>query len=57
VDKDDLIDLPDIVELLDGRPERFILFCDDLSFEAGETAYKALKSVLDGSVAACPTTC
>lgn len=54
VDKDDLIDLPDIVELLQGRPERFILFCDDLSFEAGETAYKALKSVLDGSVAAPP---
>ncbi len=54
VDKDDLIDLPDIVDLLDGRPERFIIFCDDLSFEAGETAYKALKSVLDGSVAAPP---
>jgi predicted AAA+ superfamily ATPase len=54
VDKDDLIDLPDIVERLDGRPERFIIFCDDLSFEAGETAYKALKSVLDGSVAAPP---
>jgi uncharacterized protein len=54
VDKDDLIDLPDIVDLIDGRPERFIIFCDDLSFEAGETAYKALKSVLDGSVAAPP---
>ena len=54
VDKDDLVDLPDIVDLLDGRPERFIIFCDDLSFEAGETAYKALKSVLDGSVAAPP---
>jgi len=54
VDKDDLIDLPDIVDLLEGRPERFIIFCDDLSFEAGETAYKALKSVLDGSVAAPP---
>ena len=54
VDKDDLIDLPEIVDLVDGRPERFILFCDDLSFEAGETAYKALKSVLDGSVAAPP---
>ena len=54
VDKEDLIDLPDIVELLEGRPERFIIFCDDLSFEAGETAYKALKSVLDGSVAAPP---
>ena len=54
VDKDDLIDLPEIVDLVDGRPERFIIFCDDLSFEAGETAYKALKSVLDGSVAAPP---
>ena len=54
VDKDDLVDLADIVDLLEGRPERFIVFCDDLSFEAGETAYKALKSVLDGSVAAPP---
>ena len=54
VDKEDLVDLADIVDLLDGRPERFIIFCDDLSFEAGETAYKALKSVLDGSVAAPP---
>ncbi|PKO87843.1 MAG: AAA family ATPase [Betaproteobacteria bacterium HGW-Betaproteobacteria-12] len=54
VDKEDLIDLADIVDLVDGRPERFIIFCDDLSFEAGETAYKALKSVLDGSVAAPP---
>ena len=42
VDKDDLIDLPDIVELLHGRPERFILFTDDLSFEDDEPAYKAL---------------
>lgn len=54
VDKDDLVDLPDIVDLVDGRPEKFVIFCDDLSFEAGETAYKALKSVLDGSVAAPP---
>ncbi len=54
VDKDDLVDLPDIVDLLEGRPERFIIFCDDLSFETGETAYKALKSILDGSVAAPP---
>ncbi len=54
VDKADLVDLADIVDLLDGRPERFVIFCDDLSFEAGETAYKALKSVLDGSVAAPP---
>ncbi|MBS1141425.1 MAG: hypothetical protein H6R13_2878 [Proteobacteria bacterium] len=54
VDKDDLIELADIIDLLEGRPEKFIIFCDDLSFEAGETAYKALKSVLDGSVAAPP---
>lgn len=54
VDKDYLMDLADIAELVRGRPERFILFCDDLSFEDAEPAYKALKSVLDGSVAAVP---
>ena len=52
VDKDDLVDLPDIVDLVSGRPERFVVFCDDLSFEEGEAGYKALKVVLDGSVAA-----
>lgn len=52
VDKDDLVDLGDIVELVSTRPERFVIFCDDLSFEEGEAGYKALKSVLDGSVAA-----
>lgn len=52
VDKTDLIDLPDITDLLASRPERFILFCDDLSFEASETSYKALKAALDGSIAA-----
>ncbi|MEK9774900.1 MAG: ATP-binding protein, partial [Quisquiliibacterium sp.] len=52
VDKDDLADLPDIVELVADRPERFIVFCDDLSFEEGEAGYKALKVALDGSVAA-----
>ncbi len=51
VDKDDLTDLPDIVELVADRPERFIIFCDDLSFESGERGYKALKVVLDGSIA------
>jgi len=50
VEKEDLADLADIAELVQGRPERFILFCDDLSFEEGEASYKALKSVLDGSV-------
>lgn len=54
VDKGELVDLPEIVDLIAGRPERFLIFCDDLSFEAGETAYKALKSVLDGSIAAPP---
>ena len=52
VDKDDLVDLPDIVELVSGRKERFIVFCDDLSFEEGEAGYKALKVALDGSVSA-----
>ena len=52
VDKDDLIDLPDLIDLVAARPEKFIVFCDDLSFEDGEPGYKALKSILDGSVAA-----
>ena len=52
VDKTDLVDLPDIVDLVADRAERFIVFCDDLSFEDGEPGYKALKSILDGSVAA-----
>jgi len=51
VDKADLVDLPDIVDLVATRPERFIVFCDDLSFDEGEAGYKALKSILDGSVA------
>lgn len=50
-DKNDLIDLPDVVDILSSRPEKFIIFCDDLSFEDGEVGYKALKSILDGSVA------
>jgi predicted AAA+ superfamily ATPase len=52
VDKAELVDLLDIVELVAQRPEKFIIFCDDLSFDEGESGYKALKSVLDGSVAA-----
>ncbi len=52
VDKEDLVDLPDIVELVATRPERFVIFCDDLSFEEGEGGYKALKVALDGSIAA-----
>jgi predicted AAA+ superfamily ATPase len=52
VDKADLVDLPDIIDVVSGRPEKFMVFCDDLSFEEGEAGYKALKSILDGSVAA-----
>ena len=52
VDKADLTDLPDIVDVVAGLPEKFIVYCDDLSFEEGEAGYKALKSILDGSVAA-----
>jgi uncharacterized protein len=52
VDKADLVDLPDIVDLVAERPEKFVVFCDDLSFEEGEAGYKALKSILDGSVSA-----
>jgi predicted AAA+ superfamily ATPase len=52
VDKSELVDLPDIVDLVALRPEKFIVFCDDLSFDEGEPGYKALKSVLDGSVSA-----
>jgi predicted AAA+ superfamily ATPase len=54
VDKDDLVDLPDILEQIRFRTEHFILFCDDLSFEASESGYKALKAALDGSVSATP---
>ena len=50
VDKADLVDLPDIVDLVAERAERFIVYCDDLSFDEGEPGYKALKSMLDGSV-------
>jgi len=52
VDKAELVDLPDIVDIVAERPEKFIVFCDDLSFDEGEPGYKVLKSVLDGSVAA-----
>lgn len=54
VDKHDLIDLPEIVEPLYQRPERFILFSDDLSFEANDPSYKALKAMLDGSITTAP---
>lgn len=54
IDKEELTDLPELIELIQDRPERFILFCDDMSFEEAEPGYKTLKSVLDGSIAALP---
>ena len=54
VDRNDLIGLPEIIDLVADRPERFLVFCDDLSFEASEPGYKALKSALDGSIAGTP---
>lgn len=50
VDKDNLGDLPQIQQQLQGHPHRFIVFCDDLSFEEGDAGYKALKVALDGSL-------
>ena len=52
VDKQDMVDLPDIIQVVADRAEKFIVFCDDLSFDEGEPGYKALKSILDGTVAA-----
>lgn len=54
VDRNDLADLVEIGELIASRPEHFILYCDDLSFDEGDSSYKALKTALDGSVAAQP---
>lgn len=54
VEKDHLTDLPDLVAQLGDRAERFLIFCDDLSFEAGDPSYKALKVILDGSIHATP---
>ena len=54
VDKDDLVNLPDILDAIKGQPYRFIIFSDDVSFEVGESSYKMLKSALDGSVYAPP---
>lgn len=52
IDRVDLIDLPDILDLIYDRPERFVLFCDDLSFESGDASYKTLKAALDGQLSA-----
>jgi predicted AAA+ superfamily ATPase len=54
VDKDDLLDLPEIVDEIESLPQRFIIFCDDLSFDEGDVTYKALKSVLEGSIEQAP---
>jgi predicted AAA+ superfamily ATPase len=51
VEKGDLTDLPDIADRVANRPERFIVFCDDLTFDAGDSGYRALKVMLDGSIA------
>ena len=50
VERQHLAELPDILELLEGRPEKFILYCDDLSFEADDASYKRLKAALEGSL-------
>ena len=52
VEKEHLNDMPDIVDLIADEPYRFVLFCDDLSFDTGDGSYKALKAILDGSIAA-----
>ena len=54
ISKTDLIDLPNIMAQIQGRPEKFMVYCDDLSFEAEETTYKALKVALDGSIRPMP---
>ncbi len=54
IERDHLADLPRVVEQLMRLPQRFVLFCDDLSFEAGEGDYRVLKSVLDGSLERAP---
>lgn len=54
IERDHLADLPRVVEALQGLEQRFVLFCDDLSFEAGEGDYRVLKSVLDGSLEQAP---
>jgi predicted AAA+ superfamily ATPase len=48
----DLLDLPDLLEIVQGAPQRFVIFCDDLSFDAGDPGYRELKAALEGSLAA-----
>ncbi|WP_407046214.1 ATP-binding protein [Halopseudomonas formosensis] len=54
IDKADLMHLPAVVARISGQPWRFLVFCDDLAFEADDSAYKTLKTVLDGSLEATP---
>lgn len=54
VHKADLLHLPDVLAALRGSPHRFLLFCDDLSFDAGEASYRELKAALEGSLVAPP---
>ena len=54
IERDHLADLPKVVEQLAGQAQCFVVFCDDLSFEAGEGDYRVLKSVLDGSLERAP---
>src|SRR5690348_9435749 len=55
VDKADLVDLPDIADRIAEQPFRYMVFCDDLTFDAGEAGYKALKVMLDGTIAGAAT--
>lgn len=54
IERDHLADLPKVVDQLAGQSQHFVVFCDDLSFEAGEGDYRVLKSVLDGSLERAP---
>ena len=54
VDKDHLVELPQLIDVLHDRQERFLVYCDDLSFEAEDAGYKSLKAALEGSIAAPP---
>jgi len=54
IGKEGLVHLQEIAELLWERPERYILFCDDLAFSEDEPEYRELKAMLEGGIAACP---
>ncbi|PID44013.1 MAG: ATPase [Proteobacteria bacterium] len=50
VEKSDMLDLPEIVDSVRDQPFHYIIYCDDLSFDEGESTYKAMKSVMEGSI-------